>query len=210
MQNERQILVTPFGAARYPRLNTPDTQFKPEGEFRSDILVDPDDPQVVDFIAKIDAIYQANIEERVKVEKIPLKKLKLGSKPYKMETDKEGNETGRLQIRASMMAHVETKSGKSWDQRPTLLDGKKQPISAAIGGNSVIRMVVEPNPWYTAALGAGVSLRLKTVQVKELVSPTTRDGSEMLDEVDGYTDEAGLVAASGVESGPDDPAAASF
>ena len=56
-------------------------------------------------------------------------------------------------------------------QRPALFDNELKPISSdiTIWGGSILRVSFQPHPWYTPALGAGVSLRLKSVQVKDLV-----------------------------------------
>ena len=63
------------------------------------------------------------------------------------------------------------KTGDTFKQRPALFDNELKPISPdiTIWGGSILRVSYQPFPWYTPALGAGVSLRLKSVQVKDLV-----------------------------------------
>jgi hypothetical protein len=52
-----------------------------------------------------------------------------------------------------------------------------------------LRLSCYPNQWFTSALGAGLSLRLKAVQVIELA-----DRPEVSGDVYGFDDEDGYVA----------------
>jgi hypothetical protein len=46
----------------------------------------------------------------------------------------------------------------------------------------LLRVSYQPHPWFTPALGAGVSLRLKSVQVRDLV-----EGSGQSAEASGFS-----------------------
>ena len=115
----------------------------------------------------------------------------------KPETDKEGNETGTGNVLVKFsMKHTFTskKSGESFTMRPTLQDsaGKTvSPMKCRVGGGSTVRVAFTFNPFYTAGLGAGLSLRLVGVQIIKLVEPSggyTFEGVET-DDNDGFVGE---------------------
>ena len=66
---------------------------------------------------------------------------------------------------------VNKKTQEKFTQRPQLLDSKKNPISpsTSIWGGSIMKIAYQPVPYFTPMLGAGISLRLKAVQVIKLV-----------------------------------------
>ena len=54
---------------------------------------------------------------------------------------------------------------------PNVMDSKQKPIGdeVRIGSGTTMRCGVEVRPWYVASQGVGVSLRLRVVQVIDLV-----------------------------------------
>ena len=72
------------------------------------------------------------------------------------------------QYQLKAVAEAKEKSNKKTIKE---FDNELKPISPdiTIWGGSILRVSYQPFPWYTPALGAGVSLRLKSVQVKDLV-----------------------------------------
>lgn len=122
-------------------------------------------------------------------------KVKEGSLPYRID-----DETGEYIIKYKMKAQFQYK-GKTITQRPTLFDAKKTKLAedTKIGGGSVIRVAAEVNPYYTPALGAGISLRLKGVQVLEL-----RTYGESSADSLGFDSEDGFEAEDGESEGASD------
>ena len=156
-----QTYTSPFGKAIYPHLSKKDVRFKPEGEYKVNLSLK--DTQAQDLI-KLVKQYQ---HKAVKLaEEKTTKKIKLASLPH--ESDDEGNVIFKFKMKAS---GVNSKTGDTFNQRPALFDNELKPISPdiTIWGGSILRVSYQPFPWYTPALGAGVSLRLKSVQVKDLV-----------------------------------------
>tara|TARA_R100001460_G_scaffold23704_1_gene47670 strand:+ start:1168 stop:1815 length:648 start_codon:yes stop_codon:yes gene_type:complete len=156
-----QTYTSPFGKAIYPHLSKKDVRFKPEGEYKVNLSLK--DTQAQDLI-KLVKQYQ---HKAVKLaEEKTTKKIKLASLPH--ESDDEGNVIFKFKMKAS---GVNSKTGDTFNQRPALFDNELKPISPdiTIWGGSILRVSFQPFPWYTPALGAGVSLRLKSVQVKDLV-----------------------------------------
>ena len=97
------------------------------------------------------------------------------------------DETGQICVKFNMKALIRKKNGEEFEQKPGIVDAKKKPIKANVGGGSVIKVAFEPVPYYNAAAGSGVSLRLKAVQVLDLVE--YGGGDYGFDEEEGYTAE---------------------
>lgn len=177
--------TTPAGIAQYPYLTKPDTKFNPDGEYK--ISVEIKDPNLsaplVDFL---DVQIAANL---IKVKKeTPGKKIKEGEAPYSVNED-----TGAVTVKFKLKAKVSPKNGAPFEQRPALFDAKGKPIGAdaKIGGGSKVKVAYELVPYYTAIAGAGVSLRLKAVQVIELVEFSGGAGADAF----GFGEEDGYEAA---------------
>ena len=130
--------------------------------------------------------------------------LKHAESPLKPVLDEEGNPTGEWKIKAKMQAAVQLKSGRGWTQRPAVLDAKLQPMNLKevwVGGGSVCRMNFEAQAYYSGSLGAGVSVRLKTVQVIELVvfKPKADPRDKGFEEEEGYTPETVAANTEGMQ-----------
>lgn len=191
----KKIHVTPVGIAAWPRLNDPDTKFKPEGEFRVQLVLNPErNKDHAEFLSQIQETYEEAYKEAcAEQKKLKLKRVPLSIKP---ETDKEGNETGtgNVLVKFSMKHNITSKkTGESFSMRPTLQDsaGKTvSPIKCRVGGGSTIRVAFNFNPFYSAGLGAGLNLRLVGVQIIKLVELS--DGGykfEGVEDDDGFVGE---------------------
>lgn len=168
------VVTSPRGTAKFPRLDTPDTKFKAEGEYSIKLVIPAE--QAAAYVAELDAHYAAAQatcleEENAKLlAKNPkakkLTKLKEGSPPYKID-----EETGNYEFHYKMKAKVESKkTGKTFEMKPAVFDAAKNAIDPSVqkvGGGSICRVAAEVMPYYTALAGCGVSLRLKGVQVIE-------------------------------------------
>ena len=168
-------VVSPRGRARWPKLNEPERKFNAKGEYVVELV--PANEEASPFKEQIDALIETSYAAFCKRE--GKKTLKRANLPYKNVVDQNGEETGELAFKFKMKALVETRDGRSWEQRPDLFDakGKQMPTTEVIGGGSIIRVSGEAFPWYTPALGFGVSLRLKGVQVLELKAPAGGDAA---------------------------------
>lgn len=176
-----KTFTSPFGKAIYPHLTKCDVRFKPEGEFKVDLELGE---APANNLLKILKEYQAKAVSNAK-DKTGKDKIKVASLPYKKEDDKY---IFKFKMKAS---GTNGKTGETFKQRPALFDSELKPINpedTSIWGGSILRVSFQPFPWFTPALGAGVSLRLKSVQVKELVEGggQTAEASGF-DKVDGYT-----------------------
>lgn len=165
-------IVTPVGVARFPRLTKPDTKFKKDGEYSVGLVLSPE--EAAPLIKAIDAADDAWFQECLSEATTPKAKkaLKRLHKPYADETDAEGEETGNIVFKASRPASFKKDDGTVLNFTVALFDSKGKPLpkSVDIWGGSKVKLNVELNPYNTQLAGVGVSLRLKAVQVIDLVS----------------------------------------
>ena len=119
---------------------------------------------------------------------------KTASLPYK--TDENGN----LQFNFKCKASGVSKTGQNWEQKPKVFDSKGTPISKDIlvWGGTTMKVAYEIIPYSNNMLGSGVSLRLKAVQVHDLVS----GGGASADSY-GFKEEANGYVAETVDSFPE-------
>ncbi len=203
--------ITPTGTAVYPRLSTPDTKFKAEGEYSAKIRLSEED--AAPLIAKIDALVESTYKaEQARLiaadKKAQAKTLKYASKPYKAVLDKEGEETGEYEFNIKMKAQYTSKDGTVVKLTPKLFDASTPPnalpLSTAIWGGSQIKVAGDFNPFCTA-IGAGMSLRLSAVQVIKLVSGSGGDATSFGfgGEAGGFESEAAEFTESGTKDAPE-------
>lgn len=191
MSEDRKTIkgITPKGVASWPRLHEPDVKFKPEGEYSIKLrLSGAAAAELVTIIdGACDEAHEAakkQIAEAKAKEKNPKKRAEIKERadvPYK-ELYENDEPTGDYEFNFKMKASgVSKKTGKPWARKPAVFNAKGAPLSdemkAKVGGGSVVKVAYEITPFYTAALGAGVSLRLEAVQVLEIKSFQARDAS---------------------------------
>lgn len=191
MSEDRKTVkgVTPKGVASWPRLHEPDTKFKKEGEYSIKLKLSGSEAAELNAIIEQahEASYEAakkQIAEAKAKEKNPKKRAEIKERadlPCK-EVYENDEPTGEYEFNFKMKASgVSQKTGKPWERKPAVFNAKGKPLSAEekakVGGGSVVKVSYEITPFYTAALGAGVSLRLEAVQVLELKSFTSRDAN---------------------------------
>ena len=113
--------------------------------------------------------------------------IKEAPKPYQNEVDDSGKETGNVVIKFKCKAKVTTKSGESFDNKPAIFDAKGNPLTNVnIWGGTQMKVSAELIPYYTNMVGAGVSLRLRAVQILKLVEGGTDSSGFGFEKEDGY------------------------
>ena len=182
-------IVSPKGLASYPFLNKPSTKFKEEGEYSVKLILSQEDG--AKFIDQVKAVLRDAYKEQCAL--IKKEKLKMADFPWKETED------GKIEVKFSQTASFKSKAGEVYERKIALFDTKGNPVGDTIGSSSVLRCAADIYPWYTPVLGMGVSLRLKAVQVVELVAPSMNLSATAY----GFSaEEEGYV--SGGESFPDD------
>ena len=153
------ILTTPAGIARYPSLNRADTKFDDIGVFKVNLELSSEDAKP--FIDDVEAILADFVSDKKR--ELKKDKLKMHAAPWE-END------GVVQLKLKVKAIGKTKAGEEYSRQPKLFGADGKPLEANIGGGSKIKVAVVPYAWYTASLGAGITLQPKAVQVLELVT----------------------------------------
>ena len=167
--------ISEIGEAIYPHLNKPDVRFSEAGEYKVTLKV-----------AKSDAtemlkLYTKAIDDSLKLaeQNHKGKGIKNAPKPF---TEEDNFVFFKFKMKAT---GVNQKTKEKFSQRPQLFDAKKNPIplSTLIWGGSKLRVAFNLVPYFTPMLGAGITARLKAVQVIELVEGKD---SNLFKEEDGY------------------------
>ena len=156
-------LTTPTGTLIWPSLTEPDMKFDAAGTYSTRIMFEAG-AEADALEATLARALAAAVEDETK--RSGGKKVKTSpSLPYSR------NEEGKLVVKAKLRANVETKSGKTWVQRPALFDsrGTKLEGDIRVGNGSRARLAVEITSWNQPGIGGvGLSLRLRGVQIIEL------------------------------------------
>jgi hypothetical protein len=149
--------ASPKGRFIYPWLSTPDTKFDDDGVYRVKVSVPAAEAaEAVEMLEKVQAEHLANNKAGVEKE---------GSLPWSLD-----EETNEYVFSFKMNAIVRTKKGDTWTQRPAIFDSSGVPCKdLKIGGGTIGRVSYEIIPYANKQLGAGISLRMKAVQIHELV-----------------------------------------
>ena len=176
--------MTEVGKAIYPHLNKPDTRFQKEGVYKVTLELSPVNAKNL----------LKHIDDGIKLATKDSKSNKTAQLPYK--TDENGNMQFNFKCKASGVS----KTGQNWEQKPKVFDSKGTPISKDIlvWGGTTMKVAYEIIPYSNNMLGSGVSLRLKAVQVHELVS----GGGASADSY-GFKEEANGYVAETVDSFPE-------
>ena len=176
--------VTEVGKAIYPHLNKPDTRFQKEGVYKVTLELSPVNAKNL----------LKHIDDGIKLATKDSKSNKTAQLPYK--TDENGNMQFNFKCKASGVS----KTGQNWEQKPKVVDSKGTPISKDIlvWGGTTMKVAYEIIPYSNNMLGSGVSLRLKAVQVHDLVS----GGGASADSY-GFKEEANGYVAETVDSFPE-------
>jgi hypothetical protein len=189
-KQETVKFVSPFGIARFPKLNKPDTDGQyADGKFKTVLVLEDAD---VDGVHKVMVAAAKQLLPNVPVDEVAL--------PLKELFDKDQNDKTK---KTSIGYGFQAKSKR----RPLVIDAKKNRMaeSTIIGGGSVIRIggalaayaksaeqivVVDGKRTKEKVTEYGLTVYLNSVQVKSLSQGGGHsDGSEF-DEVERYEYEA--------------------
>ena len=170
--------ISVIGEASYPHLTKPDVRFNQDGEYKVTLKVSKSD--ATDMVKLFDQALDDSLAKAE--EKVKGKKVKEAPKPYTTEGD---NVFFKFKMKAS---GTNSKTKEKFTQRPTLFDAKKNPINngTVIWGGSKMKVAYQLVPYYVPAIGAGVSARLKAVQVIKLVEGKDTASSHLFKEEDGF------------------------
>jgi len=167
--------TTAKGVAYYPYISAPDTKFDEQGHYKVNLCLPKEDAKpVTDLI-------QAEILAGIKAlkESKPNKTIKQAPLPFSDELDEEtGEPTGNVIIKFKSKAAY----------KPAVFDAKGQMMPKHnIYGGSVIKVNGGCAFYESPSVGAGVTLRLRAVQVIEYVEGSSGAGKFGFGEEVGFT-----------------------
>lgn len=154
------VITTPKGKAVYPKLDKPDTKFNDDGLWSCRLHVSEADYNT--FKLQVDDV----VERAYKAECASHGK----ELPRANNTPIRVTDEGDYEIYAKQVAKKSTRNGVLEFSVP-LYDSAVKVIEERpkVGSGSTVRMSVEIFPWYVSSQGFGYSLRLKAVQILDLV-----------------------------------------
>ncbi len=155
-------ITTPLGTAVWPHLNKPDKKFDPDGAGDYSVKLRMPADECGELIAELESMADEDYQKLCREKKKP--NLKRMDFPWQTEYDEDMKETGNIVFKFKMKA--QTKAGAT--MKPVLFDSQCQPLTEVIGAGSQIKVAFQPSCWFVAAHGAGISLRLRGVQVLKL------------------------------------------
>lgn len=187
--NKNVRITTPPGEFVYPHMNSPDTKFVAEGEYHVKGRWTRDEAEaLIEKLEEVrDTFHAAWVTEGKDAKENKQRAAYTIAEVFEEELDDDGEETGKVLIKAKMKAHVVSKRlGKEWDQAPRLFDSQNNaidPDEVKIGGGTIGRLNCDVIPYAMASTKTvGVSLRLQAAQIIEL---RTFGGGSPFDEYDG-------------------------
>lgn len=168
-------ILTPAGSAQYPRLNSPDTRFHEDGEYRCNVIVT--EKEAKGFEKTLRKLYDQAYKLKCEEEGKKLKK----SDHFPVSISDEGEHV----IKAKRRGTWTTRDGVKKQNQIAIYDASANPMpnDLIVGAGSKVILSVKPNFWHTGMLGFGCSLTLMGVQVLDLAdyTPTTSLGFEAQD-----------------------------
>jgi len=166
---KQPTLTTPVGTAKYPRLNTPDTHYNENGEYRVSLVVTKAEADA--FKKQIQPLYDAAYATEVQTKGKELKK----SDSFPVMQDSDGDWI----IKAKLKAKVISRDGTEHKLNVGLFDSQGNPHSRdeIVGGGSKCKVACRPRFWFVAAIGFGCTLELNAVQILELAEYTPGEKS---------------------------------
>ena len=171
MATSNLVFTTPAGIAQYPWLTTPDTKFSETGDYKVSLVLTKE--AALPVIEQIKDVFMENLESEKKKNKG--KDVKKANPPFAEELDDEGKATGNIIIRFKS------------SYKPSLFDAKANPmVDVNVWSGSEIKVNGSIAPYHTSLIGAGVSLRLRAVQVLTLVEGGQTASGFGFDEQEGY------------------------
>ena len=174
------------GSAQWAKVLEPDTKWNPLGDYSINLQMSQ--ANSAEMCERLEQIVQEEFNKAIK-EKPPLKNTLTTQAVVNTVYDKDtGDDTGKVEFKFKLKAKGQRKDGSYYEQQPAVIDAKKQPLpkDMLIGNGSRVKVAFEPIPYIMQSTKkVGVSLRLKAVQVIDLVE-YGNSATSVFDEEDGF------------------------
>lgn len=166
--------ATPTGICRHTWINKPDTKYKEDGEYKTELCFEGKEAAALK--AEIDAAANAAFE--LETEQVPAKDKKKWSVyvPYEEEEDDKGNKTGRLWVTFRQNAVILVE-GERKEIKIAVYDANDKPTHAQVFSGSTLRVMYKPRSIkVVSSKQAGVRLDFLKVQAIKLADRQQGDG----------------------------------
>tara|TARA_R100001591_G_scaffold52713_1_gene62803 strand:+ start:842 stop:1435 length:594 start_codon:yes stop_codon:yes gene_type:complete len=182
---DKKNIVTPKGVLVFPHLKSPDTKFDENGVWKTGLRLAGAEAQ------KLIAIIDKEIDESVAEASEKKSNVKRGAPPYKKD-----DETEDYIFNFKLKASGVRPNGEKWKQKPVLYDAKGNLLNSDVHvwGGTTGKVAFQPIRFHTAMIGASVSLRLKAVQIINLVEGSNQTSASSY----GFGEEEGYVTTPAV------------
>jgi len=184
MSNKIPTIVTPEGRTEWAKFFVADYKFNEAGLYGCTLHMDNTVAQPL--VKTLDEYMAKSIAAAMEETGKPKSKIKTNI-PYTID-----DETGDVSFKFTLKHNVNGRNG-SFTQTPTVIDARKVPVTeeVPVWNGSRVKVAFQPVTYYTGLVGAGVSLRLKTVQLIEALSGDgAAAAAAMFDVEDGFEFEA--------------------
>ena len=186
-------LTTPACRLQYPKLIEPETKFNPEGAYKLTAVIDA--AEATPLADALDDLLSKH-KQSLKAQDPSKKDWKLADLPYGFE---EVDGKPCFLVKPKMKAKGIDRDGRAWTSAPVLFDAKGRPVKdrdslKGMWSGTIAKVNFEACPFYQPAIGAGITLRLKAVQIIDLVEGGGSAESFGFGEEDGWaTPEEGSI-----------------
>jgi hypothetical protein len=173
-KNNYVKIVSPEGISQYAWLTQPDTKFDESGHYKVNLIIPTIEANAL--IKQIDEEMKKSMATAQ--ESNQGKTIKAANAPYDAEIV-DGKPSGNTIFKFKRKAQIIAKDGKVIPFKVALFDSAGVPLKDVnVWSGSKMKASAELVHWFTAMAGAGVSLRLRAVQVTELVEGTSGNKAE--------------------------------
>jgi hypothetical protein len=185
-------LTTPKATLKYPKLIEPETKFSPEGHYKVTAIIPAE--EAGPMADQLDALFEAH-KASLKAQ-APSQKFKAVDPSFGYE-EIDGKPCFTVSVK--MKAKGMDRDGRAWTASPALFDATGAPVKhreslRSMWSGTTGRVSFEACPFFQPAIGAGITLRLKAVQIIDLVESGGSADSY------GFQEEAGGWASSETEA----------
>ena len=185
-------LTTPKATLKYPKLIEPETKFSPEGHYKVTAIIPAEEAEAM--ADQLDALFEAH-KASLKAQ-APSQKFKAVDPSFGYE-EIDGKPCFTVSVK--MKAKGMDRDGRAWTASPALFDASGAPVKhreslRSMWSGTTGRVSFEACPFFQPAIGAGITLRLKAVQIIDLVESGGSADSY------GFQEEAGGWASSETEA----------
>lgn len=161
-------LTTPACRLQYPKLIEPETKFNPEGVYKLTAVIDA--AEAAPLADALDDLLTKH-KQSLKAQDPGKNNWRLADLPYRFE---EVDGRPSFLIKPKMKAKGVDRDGRTWTSAPALFDAqgwavKDRDTLKGMWSGTIAKVNFEACPFYQPTIGAGITLRLKAVQIIDLV-----------------------------------------